>query len=322
MGCVLTLRKKLDTDTGKQRVVCALPVSIEKTAATSARRACPDTLRSSPPSGQLQQHSSTYVHRNLIHTGLRGQRTGAVGVRCATCTTTCTRLAVHKNASGDGRRQQQLNSQQTAANSHTITADTTYTRGRRSAAVVTPTYQGTPTMHTPTQHADGKSNKTQPWKSSFDAALALKADSRQQRPVGIPPPKETADACSCAPQATRKRRDERRAYRDVATGDIDAWRAPAETSAARPASAGTNASVTLAAKAHAQTNTQQASFMVLMQRLCRGSERSVIGWDWDVEPGGEAHARRKVVGGKASGGMTRIITCCRRSRITLLVYLQ
>lgn len=130
MGCVLTLRKKLDTDTGKQRVVCALPVSIEKTAATSARRACPDTLRSSPPSGQLQQHSSMYVHRNLIHTGYRGQRTAAVGVRCATCTTTCTRLAVHKNASGNGRRQQQLNSQPTAANSNTITADTTYTRSR------------------------------------------------------------------------------------------------------------------------------------------------------------------------------------------------
>ena len=103
---------------------------------------------------------------------------------------------------------------------------------------------------------------------------------------------------------------------------MDAWRAPAETSAARPASAGTNASVTLAAKAHAQTNTQQASFMVSMQRLCCGSERSVIGYR-DVEPGGEAHARRTVVvGGKASGGMIRILTCCRRSRITLLVYLQ
>lgn len=62
----------------------------------------------------------------------------------------------------------------------------------------------------------------------------------------------------------KQAQDTTKAYRDAATGDIDAWRAPADVSAARPASGGTKASVTLAAKAQAQTNTQQASFMVMV----------------------------------------------------------
>ena len=51
MGCVLTLRKKLDTDTGKQRVVCALPVSIEKQQQLQRGERAPTPSAPPPPAG-------------------------------------------------------------------------------------------------------------------------------------------------------------------------------------------------------------------------------------------------------------------------------
>lgn len=59
---------------------------------------------------------------------------------------------------------------------------------------------------------------------------------------------------------------------------MDSWRPGADMIPARPASAGTNASATLAAKAQAHTNTQHASFMAVVDIPLLSSFALRAGW--------------------------------------------